>query len=130
MNWTVEKLETEPFARVALKGVFDSDDHLRMLEDLISRRFWKPSTSVLMDFRGVEFTDTNIEDVKEASANRRRNDGRLGDSKTAFLAKSLTDFARGRQFQLFTEDKVSGILRIFLDEKQALDWLEDKTSAE
>ncbi len=126
MNWTVEKLETEPFVRVAPEGVFDPDEHCRMLEDLLTREFWKPGMPVLFDFRKLEFTGTNIEDVREASLNRRNNEARIGDGKSAFLMKSLTDFARGRQFQLLTEDKVSAELHIFMEEDKALRWLENK----
>lgn len=130
MNWTVEKLETEPFVRVAPEGVFDPNEHLRMLEDLLTRRFWKPGTPVLFDFRNLDFVGTDIEDVREASDNRRKNEARIGGGKSAFLMKSLTDFARGRQFQLLTEDKVSAELRIFMEEEQALRWLENKNSSE
>lgn len=123
MNWTIEKSETESFARVALEGVFDANEHFKMLEDLLGREFWKPGTPVLFDFRGVEFVGTDIEDVREASLNRRRNDARIGDGKSAYLMKSLTDFARGRQFQLLTEDKVASELRIFMIDDEALRWL-------
>jgi len=130
MRWTVEKFEAEPFARVASEGVFNADEHRRMLEDLLARDFWKPGTPVLFDFRNLEFTGTNIEDVREASSNRREKDANLGNGKSAFLMKSLTDFARGRQFQLLTEDKVASELRIFMREDDALNWLENKTLAE
>lgn len=130
MNWTVQKLETEPFVRVAAQGVFDPDEHLEMLDDLLSRRFWQPETPVLFDFRNVEFGETNLDDVRQASLNRQKNDARFGCAKSAFLMKSLTDFARGRQFQLLTEDKVCAALRIFMEEDQALHWVEDRNSPE
>ncbi len=36
---------------------------------------------------------------------------------------SLSDYARGRQFELLTDDKVSTDIEIFMDEEKALSWL-------
>ncbi len=37
--------------------------------------------------------------------------------------KSLTDFARGRQFELLTEHDMEAEISVFLDEDKALEWL-------
>lgn len=125
MNWTVEKLETEVFARVSAKGVFDSKEHLKMLDELLGSRFWHPEMPVLFDLRSVDFSGTNLEVFRQASLNRQKNDAQFGCGKSAFLVKSLTDFARGRQFQMLTENKVCATLRIFMDEDQALEWVKE-----
>lgn len=130
MNWTVEKLETEPFVRVRVVGAFDPDEHSKMLDDLLSSALWQLGRCVLFDFRATDFVGTNLEIVRRASINRQREDARFGCGKSAFLMKSLTDFARGRQFQMLTEDKVCATLRIFIEEDQALDWLVNETQAE
>lgn len=125
MNWTIENIEDKNFVKVIADGAFDADAHLEMLKDLVARRFWKPGTAVLIDFRGVETAGVSLEDIRQASGNRQQIDDRLGDGKSAYLMKSLADFARGRQFQLLTEDKVASALCIFMDEDKALNWLQN-----
>lgn len=123
MNWRIENIRDENFVKIVANGAFDADAHLKMLEDLVSRRFWEPGTSVLLDFRAIETAGVNLKDVRQASGNRQEIDARLGGGKSAYLMKSLADFARGRQFQLLTEDKVTSKLCIFMDEEKALEWL-------
>lgn len=122
MNWTIEKIDDGNFVKVTAEGLFDVEEHFTMLEELVSRRFWRAGTAILFDFRLLEFVG-DIETVRQASANRQQFDLRLGDGKSAFLMKSLADFARGRQFQLLTENKVSSDLGVFMEEDKAVEWV-------
>lgn len=126
MNWEVEFREEHNFVKVATSGKFTLEDHLSMIEDIVSRGFWKPGMDVFFDNRQLHFVNTDIETMRNASGNHQRNNKRIGDGKTAILMKSLTDFGRGRQFELLSTGKISAKLKIFLEEENALEWLINK----
>ena len=107
-------------------GTFSIEDHVRMIEDIVTREFWKPGTDIFFDHRNLQFGKTDIELMRSASANHKKYDKLIGNGRAAILMKSLTDFGRGRQFELLSSDKISAKLRIFLEEEKAVDWLSEK----
>ena len=123
MNWTIEYLEKLKFVKIVTEGDFTLSDHLAMIEDIISRKFWKPGMNTLFDHRKLDFNETTIALMKEASENHKRYEARIGDGKAAILMKSLEDYLRGRQFELLTSYQVSAKLNVFMDEDKALEWL-------
>jgi hypothetical protein len=123
MNWEIIKTEEMPYVRVVTEGDFTLTDHLKMIEEVTSRDFWLPGMNVLFDHRNLNFGFTDIELFKEASANHEKNDERIGNGKAANLMKSISDFGRGRQYELISDNKISAKLGIFLDEKEAVEWL-------
>ena len=127
MHWTVDLSATDKYAIVTTSGTFDVADHLRMIEDIVSRPGWHPGTDVLFDHRGLSFEDADLRAMYQASANHLHNDERIGSGKAAVLMRSLSDYGRARQFELLTADRASATMRIFLDEAEALDWLAGQT---
>ena len=123
MNWTIEQIKDKHFVRVVTSGDFNVADHRRLTEDILSQKFWKPGTNVLFDHRNLNFGVTSVPLMKEIGSTHIENDARIGNGKAAILMKSVPDFARGRQFEIITEGKISARLQIFLDEKKALAWL-------
>lgn len=93
-----------------------------MLKDVAARDFWTPGMNLLVDDRRLNFQSTNLEELREAGKRRAELDTLIG-GKTAVLTASLTDFARASQFELITEQKISGKINIFRDEDKALRWL-------
>lgn len=127
MHWTVEPPGAEDYAIVTTSGTFSVTDHLRMIDDVVSRPWWRPGTHVLFDHRGFNFGDADLRSMYEASSNHLQNDSRIGDGKAAILVRSLSDFGRGRQFEQLTEGRVSATMHVFLDEAEARDWLAGQT---
>lgn len=123
MRWTIEYLKEAGFVRVVAEGNFNAPDHLKMLEELISQEFWQPGIAILSDDRLLSFDGVNIEIIRQASINRQKYEPQIGGGKVAIVMNSMTDFTRGRQFQLLTEDEVSAKIRVFLEEQQAIEWL-------
>jgi hypothetical protein len=123
MNWTVEQIADKHFVKVVTWGGFTAADHRLMTADILSQKFWKPGINVLFDHRNLDFGVTNVPLMKEIGSTHIENDARIGSGKAAILMKSVPDFARGRQFEIITEGKISAKLQIFLDEKKALAWL-------
>ncbi|HEU4561120.1 MAG TPA: hypothetical protein VFS20_24930 [Longimicrobium sp.] len=127
MHWTVEFPAGDDYAIVTTSGTFNAADHLRMIEDIVSRPGWRPGTNVLFDHRNFSFSDADLRAMYEAGTNHLRNDERIGDGKAAILMRSLSDYGRGRQFELLTADRVSARMRIFLDQHEAVEWLAGQT---
>ena len=125
MQWTVERGVEGDYLVVTTSGTFDVTDHLRMIEEILTRPSWVPGTPVLFDHRQLDFGDAGFRAMQEASANHLQNDARIGDGKAAILMSSLVDYGRGRQFELLTDGRVSAHLAIFLDESAARAWITD-----
>jgi hypothetical protein len=125
MDWSAEYIEDEHYVRIIIEGVFTAEGQLQMMEDITARKYWQPGMNVLCDFRNVEFDADSLTAIREASINRRKKETKIGNGKSALLMNSLADYARGRQYQLLVESKVSARLRVFTGEAEALDWLLD-----
>lgn len=123
MNWTIEYIESLDIVKVITDGNFEIEDHLKMIQDIISRDFWKPGKDIFFDHRKLNFRNTTIPLMKKISENHKIYEQQIGDGKAAILMKSLADFARGRQFELLTEHNVSAKISIFMDEAKTLQWL-------
>lgn len=123
MNWTIEYIENLNFVKIVTEGVFTVSDHLAMVKDIISQKFWKPGMNAFFDHRKLEFIETSIELIKEVSENHKRYEAQIGDGKAAILMKSLEDYLRGRQFELLTSHQASARLNVFMDEDKAIEWL-------
>lgn len=122
-TWTIEFVEIQNYVKVVAENDFSVEGHTKLIADVVSREFWEPGMNLLIDDRKVEFKGVNIESIKEASRGFRTFEKELGDGKTALLMDTLSDYTRGRQFELLTDDKVSTNIKIFRDEEEALNWL-------
>jgi hypothetical protein len=127
MHWTVEFPEGDDYAIVTTSGTFTAADHLRMIEDIVSHPGWRSGTNVLFDDRALDFSEADLRTMYEAGANHLRNDERIGSGKAAILMRSVSDYGRGRQFELLTADRVSATMAVFLDEAEAREWLAGQT---
>jgi hypothetical protein len=123
MRWTVELPGNDGYAVVTTSDTFNASDHVRMIDDIVTRPGWQPGMDVLFDNRALDFSEADLRTMYEAADNHRRNDERIGDGRAAILMPSLSAYGRGRQFELLTEGRVSATLRLFLDEAEARDWL-------
>jgi hypothetical protein len=123
MEWTVEHRQTQDFVIVLTRGAFTLHDHRRMIEDVVSRDFWRPGMAVLFDHRALDFGETGFAAMRQASENHVANDERIGSGKAAVLMRSPADYGLGRQFEMLTDGRVGATVQIFLDEAQALRWL-------
>ncbi len=123
MNWSVEYIQDKNYIRITAEGYFTAEDQLQMMEDIITRSYWRAGMNILCDFRKLEFDADSLVAIREVSVNRQKKEAQIGDGKSALLMKSLADYARGRQYQLLTEPKVSARLQVFTNEEEALKWL-------
>ena len=121
MEWTVE--DRSDHVVVTTRGVFTVAEHRRMVEDIVSRDFWRPGTAVLFDHRELSFGDSGYAQMLEARENHLENDTRIGGGKAAIVMGTRADFGRGRQFELLAAGRVEAQLHVFLDPDEALAWL-------
>jgi hypothetical protein len=96
MSWTIEYVKESRFVRVTITGVYNINDHMRMLKDVAACNFWKSDMNLLIDDRELNFQSTSLEELREAGSRRAELDALIGNGKTAVLTASLTDFARAR----------------------------------
>lgn len=123
MKWKIEYLEKEGYVRIMTEGVYNPEEHLQMMKDTLSADFWKPDTPVLLDNRKLDYSETDLEDLKKSSHDMLVNNELIGNAKIAFLISSIGDYKVVRQFELITEEDVSAWMHVFMDENQALRWL-------
>ena len=123
MNWIIKYIEDQRFVTISYEGLFSVEEQLMAIEDLLSRKFWQPGLPILIDHRKLDFGSTNISMLQQPAIFHQKNDARIGRGRIAVLMKSLSDFGRGRQFELLTKGKISAKLEIFLEEEKALNWL-------
>jgi hypothetical protein len=123
MFWTIEHLKDLRFVKVSVTGIYNIDDHMRMLEDLTSRDFWKPGMNCLFQESNLTYHGITLEQLREAAAKRIKMDASIGAGKTAVVMGTMTNFARGRQYELITSGKISAKIEVFKDEEKAVSWL-------
>jgi hypothetical protein len=123
MRWTVELPGADGYGVVTTSGSFDVSDHVRMIQDITTHPGWRPGMDVLFDHRALDFSEADLRAMYQAGDNHLRNDERIGNGRAAVLVRSLSDYGRGRQFELLTEGRVSATLKVFMDEAEARDWL-------
>lgn len=123
MNWTIEYIELRQYVRISYEGFFSVGEQVAAIEDLISRQFWQPGMSVLADYRKLDFGKTDISTMQQLSVSHQNKDRSIGTTRFALLMKSVSDFGRGRQYELLSKEKISAKLEVFLDEDEALGWL-------
>ena len=123
MHWTVEDQQGQGYVVVATGGEFALRDHVRMIEDIVSRDFWRPGTSVLFDHRALDFGASGLAAMRPAAENHVASDARIGNGRAAVLMNTPADYGRGRQFEMLTDGRVDATVQIFLDETEALRWL-------
>lgn len=123
MDWTVDFRGAKEYVVVTTRGMFSTEDHRRMTEDIVSREEWRPGAAVLFDHRQLDFGDSGLAAMQEAGETHRAHDDRIGNGKAALLMNTPVNFGRGRQFQLLTEGRVGARMQIFLNEAEAIRWL-------
>lgn len=125
MDWSIDFIKDKNYAKVTLAGNFNVSDHLRMIEDVLSQNYWKSGLNLLIDSRLVDYSKATLDIMRQAGSNMSRFEAQIGSGKAAVLMETIHSFAKGRQFEMLTEDKSAANIRIFLDEDQAIHWLED-----
>lgn len=123
MSWKIEYVKERDFVWVVASGIYNIDDHIRMLKDLAARDFWTPGMNVLIDDSRLDFERINLEELREAALKRIELDAVIGDGKVAVLVKGIINFVRVRQYELITNGKIAAKISIFQDEEKALSWL-------
>jgi hypothetical protein len=126
MEWTVTLDPAGRFVRVTTRGRFSSEDHLRMIEDILSLPYWVPGMAALFDHRQLDMGGATYAVMQEASRNHLRHDTRIGAGKAAVIMASAADFGSARQFEMIVEGQAAANVRVFLDPIAALAWLEQE----
>ena len=123
MKWKIEFVEDKNYVRITTEGKYTPATHRQMGEDFLSKEFWQPGMPVLLDNRALDYSEADTKDLEISSCDMLKSNERIGDSKIAFLISSVESYKVIREFELITEEEVSAWMQVFLDENQALRWL-------
>lgn len=123
MNWTVD--DEGRFVVVRTSGEFTPDDHRRMVEDVVSQPFWKPGRDALFDHRALALDGQAFPAISQAADTHRQFDDEIGTGRAAIVMPSQDMFGVGRMFEEVAGDAISARLRVFREEEQARQWLDE-----
>ncbi len=129
MKWTIGKTEEQCFVRVTLEGEFSTDEFSEIFGDLFAREYWQLGMHILFDESKLSLCDIDYQIIRHTSECYAKHFYHIGDGKIALLMKSLSDYGRGRQFELLTEMKIPTSICIFMVEEEAISWLTDKSTS-
>lgn len=125
MEWAVSLDPSGRYVRITTSGRFSGEDHLRMIESILSLPYWTPGMATLFDNRLLDMAGATYATMQEASRNHLLHDTRIGNGKSAVMMASAADFGSARQFEMIVEGQAAANLRVFLDPTAALNWLEE-----
>ena len=127
MHWTIEFID-ETYVLVVTHGTFTAQGQIDLVEDILTREFWRPGRLTLFDHRDLDFSESTIDTIQSASDTHVRNDERIGKAKTAIVLKDSLAYGNARQFMGITRDMISATLALFTDMDSAKKWLLDAQS--
>lgn len=128
MDWVAEFCQEQNYVKVVLEGDFDPTDHFQMMEDVLSREYWKPGMHILIDSSLVNYANATSEVMRQASDNMSIFRSSVGSGKAAVLMATMANFGKGRQFETLAEGKSQANIRVFGDEISAIRWITDGMS--
>jgi hypothetical protein len=123
MNWSIEYSASQNLVKIEVEGVFAAKECLQMIENMLEREFWRPGLGLLVDYRKTNFSGLRLSELRVIAAFHGARNERIGGGKLAFLMGKMRDFGLARQFELVTEAMILSEVMVFLDEREALDWL-------
>lgn len=123
MNWTIEYIAVDNYIKVTCNGTFSIEELPACFKKLFSSIYWKPDMNVLFDNRNFTFGQINLDKMRWAAIYFQQVSNQFGKGNVALLMKSVYSYGLGRQFQILSEDKLKNEIKVFIDEKAAIDWL-------
>lgn len=125
MEWIIDFHPQQEYFEVVVTGEFDVDEHVRMVEEVLSHADWAPGRSVLFDRRRNDFNKAAYEEMRRSASVHGERDEAIGPGRAAIVMTPGAAYGLGRQFELLSESNVSATIRIFTDIDEARAWLEN-----
>ena len=123
MQWIVELDASGDFVRVSTRDSFTVDGYRGMVDDILSRPFWRPGSDVLFDHRKLGFADVDFDVMRGTTEYHIEHDEKIGDGRAAIVVGNKLGFANARQFEALLGGKARARLRIFRELDAAVAWL-------
>jgi hypothetical protein len=124
MKWEIEN--TGEFVRVTTLGLYSFQDVAVLFDEIPSLESVRPGLKILFDTRQLDCSGLDFHGIQAAEAYYTAMDARIYKLRAALLVKSVSNFGRGRQIMFVYNGKITGRIRVFLDEGDALYWLANK----
>ncbi|PYT01785.1 MAG: hypothetical protein DMF63_02795 [Acidobacteria bacterium] len=123
MQWKVEFDEARHFVRAKQWDEFSLDDQAKFLSDIFAKPQWHSGMGVLFDYRGLNVSTLDMDDLNTITVIFQSARKKLVDSKMALLCDSDELFDVGRAFGILLAPRLENQVVIFRDEEAALKWL-------
>jgi hypothetical protein len=116
-------LHDDGFFEVVTHGDGDVEVFQKLLRDALEHSDWKPGMPVLVDHSDFNAGPLTAEDMAAIAGMINAARDKLGSSRMAILAPGDLQFALGRMWQAYLENKWDGTTDIFRSRQNALRWL-------
>ncbi|MBS1792854.1 MAG: hypothetical protein JSS81_03310 [Acidobacteria bacterium] len=95
-----------------------------MFEEITTLDEWQPGLPILFDNRRLEMFAVDTQIIRQSVVIMQKFSRRHPATKIAGLVATNLNFGLGRQFETFTEIEGGTGFRLFRDEAQAVEWLQ------
>ncbi len=68
MEWTIENID-DKYSVVRTYGKYNSANHYNMVEDLLSKDFWRPGMPIIYDHRELDISESSYDTVNPERGN-------------------------------------------------------------
>jgi hypothetical protein len=123
MKWKFDVYDEPEFIRVVTAGDFNAAGIAAMLDDLFALEDWHFGVPLLLDSRKLDSSRTDPLELLEASNNLIEMNPNLAFTKVAVLLRSQESLERAKRIEQSTFPGLTADIRLFLDAKEALNWL-------
>jgi hypothetical protein len=120
MKWTIKYIESGNYFEIINEGVYEEGDSARVYQNLFLDKNWKPGSSILMDYRLVDFRNINYQVLSKTSQLLVGYEAQIGSCKIGYLAELPVGYGRCRQFQMLVEGKIPPVLKCLITKRKLL----------
>jgi hypothetical protein len=124
MEWTIENID-DKYSVVRTYGKYNSANHYNMVEDLLSKDFWRPGMPIIYDHRELDISESSYDTVQNAAIIRTKYEAKFGDSRAAIVTVNDYMFGVFRQFEAVVEPDVRGTFGVFKSYEDAETWIQE-----
>jgi len=124
MDWIIDTSDSHDIVRISVSGLASVDEAQRLITEVLSQQTWRPGCKLLIDCRHVNIKELHFNEVDRSAVMLRERFEEFGCAKIALIVTPGVGFGIGQQFKILTEIKTEIEVELFLDEGDALAWLE------
>ena len=123
MNWNIRHDDSLGYVHAYQSGNYSVDEESAFLSAIFSSPFWTPGKPLIIDYSALSMDNFGYASVEMAKYQIASQNMQLGKSRLAFVCNSDEKFGVGRQLQTLVQFDLNGEIRVFRDERSAVNWV-------